>query len=95
MNGDVVGYYATKTFLNSELSNASKGSVTVTNKNGAICIIVQNLECTPSKPLLQLHGYIGNDAYFYDNDGTGLYIDKSILYSIKSTINHCVFTFFK
>ena len=71
-----------------------KGTINISTRNGVSCLIVDNLECTTDKPILSLHGYIGNDKYFYDTDITGLYINKSMLYSAKDRIGHCIFTFF-
>lgn len=75
------------------MTNATNGNIKVTNRNGIVTIYIQNLQCTTNVPLLNINGYVGDNYYIYDKAGTGLYIDNSMLYSSKQSIDYLVFSF--
>jgi len=93
VSGDFVGYYASETYGADNMLNVTDGSIKATNRNGIVSMCVQNLSCTADAPLVDVSTIVG-DAYFIsDKDGTGLYIEGSVLYSTKATIGNLVFTF--
>ncbi len=93
VNGDVVGYYATRTFQTSELQNVSQGTVTVTNRNGVGCVKVTDLVCTPNTKIVDLQSYIGH-VYVYDREGgSKMYIDNGWLYCGEANMGHRILTF--
>lgn len=93
MKNETVGYYASKDFQLSEMQNTIEGNITISNRNGVVTVYVRNLQCTENKPILEISGYVGVNYYLYDTDITGLYIDKSLLYSSKPNIKYAVLCF--
>lgn len=93
-SGNCIGYYASQTFTKNDMINVTTvGNIKITNRNGIVTICIQNLQCTTNVPLLNVNGYVGDNYYIYDKAGTGLYIDKSMLYSSKQSIDFLVFSF--
>ena len=78
---DAVGYTAATTLYTADLANAS-GTIKIMVRNAIITIEIVSLTCTPDTPIYGIAGYVGSNKYFYDSDNTGLYIDKSQLYSM-------------
>ena len=93
VSGDVVGYHASETFGADDMLNVTDGSIKVTNRNGIVTMCVQNLSCTADAPLVDVSAIVGDAYSISDKDGTGIYIDGSVLYSTKATIGNLVFTF--
>ena len=75
------------------MQNTAKGTLKIINRNGVISIYVDGLQCTQGVPILDISGYVGNNFYAYDNSVTGLYIDKSMLYSTKTDIDFALLSF--
>ena len=93
VSGDVVGYHTSETFGVEDMLNATNGSIKATNRNGIVTMCVHSLSCTADAPLLDVSAIVGEGYSISDKDGTGFYIDDSVLYSTKSTIGNLVFTF--
>lgn len=89
---DAVGYTAATTLYTADLANAS-GTIKIMVRNAIITIEIVSLTCTPDTPIYGIAGYVGSNKYFYDSDNTGLYIDKSQLYSKKANLGHVMWTF--
>lgn len=87
-----MGYTAATTLYTADLANAS-GTIKIMVRNAIITIEIVSLTCTPDTPIYGIAGYVGANKYFYDTDNTGLYIDKSQLYSKKATLGHVMWTF--
>lgn len=93
VSGDVVGYHASETFEAAAMLNVTTGSIEVTNRNGVITVCVRNLSCTADAPLLDISTFVGEGYSMSDKDGTGLYVEDSVLHSVKADIGNLVFTF--
>lgn len=93
VSGGVVGYYASETYGVDAMQNATEGTIRIVNRNGIITIFAQNLKCTASMPIVDVASVVGDGCSVNDQDGTGFYIENSVLHSTKAEINGLVFTF--
>lgn len=93
VHGSSVGYYAEKQYTINDMQNATKGTIKIINRNGVVTININNLVCEPDTAILDINPHVGNNFYLYDKSGTGLYIDKSMLYTTKQNIEFMVLSF--
>jgi hypothetical protein len=93
VSGDMVGCYASETYGVDDMQNATEGTIRIVNRNGIITIFAQNLKCTASMPILDVASVVGDNCSVNDQDGTGFYIENSVLHSTKAEINGLVFNF--
>lgn len=91
--GSSVGYYAEKQYTINDMQNATNGTIKIINRNGVVSICINNLVCEPDTAILDINPHVGNNFYLYDKSGTGLYIDKSMLYTTKQNIEFMVLSF--
>ena len=93
VSGDVVGYYASETYDTDDMQNTTEGMIRIVNRNGIVTIYVVNFKCTINMPILDMTSIVGENCSVNDQDGTGLYVENSVLYSTKSEVNGLIFTF--
>ena len=91
--GSNVGYYAEKQYTINDMQNVTNGTIKIINRNGVVSICINNLVCEPDTAILDINPHVGNNFYLYDKSGTGLYIDKSMLYTTKQNIEFMVLSF--
>lgn len=93
VHGSSVGYYVEKQYTINDMQNATNGTIKIINRNGVVSICINNLVCEPDTAILDINPHVGNNFYLYDKSGTGLYIDKSMLYTTKQNIEFMVLSF--